>query len=156
MARPFQYSPDIQSFMRLLESRGELLRVREPVSRDLEITEVADRLVKKGGPAVLFENVKGSDYPVVMGLMGTRERMALAAGVRDLDELAQKIRALIDLGGGGSKFGLLSNLPKLKDAMNLPPRRVQSAPVQEVVWRGDEVDLSKIPVLKCWPEDGGP
>ena len=64
--------------------------------------------------------------------------------------------AVIDLGGGGSKWGPLSNLPKLRDAMNLPPRRVGSAPVQEVVWRGDEVDLSKIPVLKCWPLDGGP
>ena len=156
MSRPARQFPDIQSFIRLLEQRGELLRVREPVSRDLEITEISDRLVKKGGPAVLFENVIGSDYPVVMGLMGTRERMALAVGVSDLDELAQKIRALIDLGGGGSRFGLLSNLPKLRDAMNLPPRRVKSAPVQEVVWRGDEVDLFKIPVLKCWPEDGGP
>ncbi|MDO4244892.1 MAG: menaquinone biosynthesis decarboxylase [Deinococcus sp.] len=156
MPRPAQAFPDIQSFIRLLEERGELLRVSAPVSRDLEITEISDRLVKKGGPAVLFENVKGSDFPVVMGLMGTRERMALAVGVNDLDELAQKIRALIDLGGGGSKWGLLGNLPKLRDAMNLPPQRVQTAPVQEVVWRGDEVDLSNIPVLKCWPEDGGP
>ena len=76
MSRPARQFPDIQSFMRVLEERGELLRVREPVSRDLEITEISDRLVKKGGPAVLFENVVGSDYPVVMGLMGTRERMA--------------------------------------------------------------------------------
>ncbi len=156
MPRPAQTFPDIQSFIHLLEQRGELLRVREPVSRDLEITEISDRLVKKGGPAVLFENVVGSDYPVVMGLLGTRERMALALGVGDLDELARKIRALIDLGGGGSKLGLLSNLPKLRDAMNLPPRHVKTAPAQEVVWRGDEVDLSKIPVLKCWPGDGGP
>lgn len=148
--------PDIQSFMALLESRGELLRVREPVSRDLEITEISDRLVKKGGPAVVFENVVGSDYPVVMGLMGTRERTALALGVHDLDDLAAKVRALIDLKGAGGLMGMLGNLPKLRDAMNLPPRRVNRAPAQEVVWRGDEVDLSKIPVLKCWPEDGGP
>ncbi len=148
--------PDIQSFMALLESRGELLRVREPVSRDLEITEISDRLVKKGGPAVVFENVVGSDYPVVMGLMGTRERTALALGVHDLDDLAAKVRALIDLKGSGGLMGMLGNLPKLRDAMNLPPRRVKRAPAQEVVWRGDEVDLSKIPVLKCWPEDGGP
>ena len=66
------------------------------------------------------------------------------------------MRALIDLSGGGSKLGLLSNVTKLRDAMNLPPRRVKNAPVQQVVWRGDEVDLSKIPVLKCWPLDGGP
>ena len=148
--------PDIQSFMRLLEQRGELLRVTTPVSRELEITEIADRMVKQGGPALLFENVTGSDYPVAIGLLGTKERVALALGVDDLDELAEKVRNLIYLSGGGSKLGLLSNVTKLRDAMNLPPRRVRSAPAQEVVWRGDEVDLSKIPVLKCWPLDGGP
>ena len=148
--------PDIQSFMRLLEQRGELVRVSVPVSRELEITEIADRMVKQGGPALLFENVVGSAYPVVIGLLGTKERVALALGVDDLDGLAEKVRALIDLSGGGSKLGLLSNVTKLRDAMNLPPRRVKNAPVQQVVWRGDEVDLSKIPVLKCWPLDGGP
>ena len=148
--------PDIQSFMSLLESRGELLRVSAPLSRDLEITEIADRLVKKGGPAVLFENVVGSDFPLLIGALGTRERVALALGVDDLDDLAAKVNHLIDLKGSGGVRGLLGNIPKLGDAMNLPPRRVRSAPVQEVVWRGDEVDLDKIPVLKCWPEDGGP
>ncbi|PNY80927.1 menaquinone biosynthesis decarboxylase [Deinococcus koreensis] len=148
--------PEIQSFMRLLEERGELVRVATPVSRELEITEIADRMVKAGGPALLFENVRGSDYPVVIGLLGTRERVALALGVSDLDDLAAKVRALIDLKGSGGVGGMLSNLPKLRDAMNLPPRRVRNAPVQQVVWRGDEVDLSKIPVLKCWPLDGGP
>ncbi|ACO44948.2 menaquinone biosynthesis decarboxylase [Deinococcus deserti] len=148
--------PDIQSFMHLLEQRGELLRVSTPVSSELEITEIADRLVKKGGPAVVFEQVRGSEFPVVMGLMGTRERTALALGVPDLNDLAAKVRHLIDLKGSGGMLGMLGNLPKLRDAMNLPPRRVRSAPVQEVVWRGDEVDLSRIPVLKCWPLDGGP
>ncbi|MFC4427920.1 menaquinone biosynthesis decarboxylase [Deinococcus navajonensis] len=148
--------PDIQSFLRLLEQRGELLRVSVPVSRELEITEISDRLVKRGGPAVLFEQVQGSEFPVVMGLMGTRERTALALGVGGLDDLAAKVRHLIDLKGSGGMMGMLGNLPKLRDAMHLPPRRVRSAPVQEVVWRGDEVDLSHIPVLKCWPLDGGP
>ncbi|MFT2721985.1 menaquinone biosynthesis decarboxylase [Deinococcus sp. A31D244] len=148
--------PDIQSFMRLLEQRGELIRITTPVSRELEITQIADRMVKQGGPALLFENVLGSAYPVVIGLLGTKERVALALGVGDLDDLAAKVRNLIDLSGGGSKLGLLSNVTKLRDAMNLPPRRVRNAPVQQVVWRGDEVDLSKIPVLKCWPLDGGP
>ncbi|GGM14211.1 menaquinone biosynthesis decarboxylase [Deinococcus aerophilus] len=153
---PAMAFPDIQSFMRLLEDRGELLRVSVPVSHDLEITEIADRLVKKGGPALLFENVRGSDFPVAIGLMGTRERTALALGVDDLDDLAAKVRALIDLKGGGGKLGLLGNVTKLRDAMNLPPRRVRTGPVQEVVWRGDEVDLSRLPILKCWPLDGGP
>lgn len=148
--------PDIQSFMQLLAQRGELLRVSTPVSSELEITEIADRLVKKEGPALLFENVKGSDFPVVIGLMGTRERTALALGVEDLDDLAAKVRDLIDLKGSGGMMGMMGNLPKLRDAMNLPPRRVSKGPAQEVIWQGDEVDLSKIPVLKCWPLDGGP
>lgn len=148
--------PDLRSFMELLESRGELLRVDVPVSRDLEITEIADRLVKKGGPAVLFENVVGSDFPLVIGLVGTRERTALSLGVQDLDDLAAKVKALIDLKGSGGVAGLLGNVTKLRDAAHLLPRRVRSAPVQEVVWRGDEVDLDKLPVLKCWPLDGGP
>lgn len=105
--------PDIQSFMRLLEDRGELLRVSAPVSVDLEITEIADRLVKSGGPAVLFENVRGSEFPVVIGLMGTRERTALALGVADLDDLAKKVRALIDLKGSGGTLGMLGNVTKL-------------------------------------------
>lgn len=148
--------PNIQSFMRLLEERGELVRVSVPVRRELEITEIADRLVKKGGPAVLFEHVVGSDFPLVIGLMGTRERTALALGVSDLDDLAAKIRHLIDLKGSGGLGGLLGNVGKLRDAMNLPPRRVKSGPAQEVIWRGDEVDLDKLPILKCWPLDGGP
>lgn len=147
---------DIQSFLRLLEERGELIRVREPVSRKLEITEIADRLVKAGGPAVLFEQVKDSPFPVAIGLLGTRERVALSLGVNDLDDLAVKVRALIDLKGGGGLMGLMGNIPKLGDAMNLPPLHVKTAPVQEVIWRGDEIDLSQIPVLKCWPLDGGP
>ncbi|RJF72719.1 menaquinone biosynthesis decarboxylase [Deinococcus cavernae] len=148
--------PDIQSFVRLLEDRGELVRVSTPVSRELEITEIADRLVKAGGPAVLFENVRGSEFPLAIGLLGTRERVALSLGVSDLDDLAAKVRHLIDLKGSGGLMGMLGNLPKLRDAMNLPPRRVKAAPVQEVVWRGDEVDLGKLPILKCWPLDGGP
>lgn len=148
--------PDLQSFVHLLEQRGELVRVWAPVSHQLEITEIADRMVKRGGPAVLFENVHGSDFPLVIGLMNTPERTALSLGVADLDELGRKVRQLLDVGAGGGLLGLLGNLPKLGQAMNLPPVRVKNAPVQQVVWRGDEVDLNKIPVLKCWPLDGGP
>ncbi|SMB88518.1 menaquinone biosynthesis decarboxylase [Deinococcus hopiensis] len=153
---PALVSPDLQSFIRLLEARGELVRVSVPVDRDLEITEIADRLVKGGGPAVLFERVKGSDFPLVIGLLGTRERMALALGVDDLDDLAARVRHLMDLKGKGGLGGLLGNVGKLRDAMHLPPRRVRGGPAQEVIWTGDEVDLSRLPVLKCWPLDGGP
>ncbi len=148
--------PDLQSFVALLEARGELVRVSVPVDPKLEITEIADRLVKRGGPAVLFDRVLGSDFPLVIGLLGTRERMALALGVVDLDDLGRKVCDLLDLKMGSGLGGLLSNLPKLREVASLPPRRVRRAPVQEVVWRGDEVDLTKLPVLTCWPQDGGP
>ncbi|AZI42529.1 menaquinone biosynthesis decarboxylase [Deinococcus psychrotolerans] len=153
--------PDLHSFMALLEARGELLRISTPVSSDLEITQIADRMVKGAGPALLFENVRLMDgspsaFPVVIGLMGTRERTALSLGVGDLDELAVRVRALIDIKGSGGLRGLLSNLPKLGDAAHLLPKRVSRAAVQEVVWTGDEVDLTKLPILKCWPLDGGP
>jgi 4-hydroxy-3-polyprenylbenzoate decarboxylase len=147
---------DLHSFIAELERRGELLRIKEPVSHDLEITEIADRLVKKNGPALLFENIPGKQFPLVIGLYGTRKRMALALGVEDLDDIGNRIRSLLDVKLGGGLIGLASNLPKLKELASLPPKRVRTGPVQEVVWRGDEVDLTKLPVLKCWPQDGGP
>jgi 4-hydroxy-3-polyprenylbenzoate decarboxylase len=147
---------DLHSFIAELERRGELLRIKEPISHDLEITEIADRLVKKGGPALLFENIPGKQFPLVIGLYGTRKRMALALGVEDLDDIGNRIRSLLDVKLGGGLLGLASNLPKLKELASLPPKRVRSGPVQEVVWRGNEVDLNKLPVLKCWPQDGGP
>lgn len=147
---------DLQSFIALLESKGQLIRVKKEVDRHLEITEIADRLVKKDGPAVLFENVKGSPFPLAIGLMGTRERMAWALGSNSLDEVADRIKSLLNVKMGGGLLGMASNLTKLKDLASLPPKRVRTAPVQEVVWRGNEVDLSKIPVLHCWPDDGGP
>lgn len=147
---------DLRSFIALLETRGQLVRIEEPVSCDLEITEIADRMVKMGGPALLFEKVIGKDFPVVIGLMGTRERMAWALGVNSLEDPANRIRKLLDIKLGGGLLGLASNLPKLKELRNLPPKRVRRAPVQDIVWRGDEIDLTRIPVLKCWPQDGGP
>ncbi|HEX7022393.1 MAG TPA: UbiD family decarboxylase domain-containing protein, partial [Trueperaceae bacterium] len=148
--------PDLTSFLAELERRGELLRVTQQVSHELEITEIADRMVKTGGPALLFERVAGKDFPLAIGLFGTRGRTALALGVGDLGELADRIHALLDVKLGGGLLGLASNLPKLRELASLPPRRVHSGPVQEVVWRGDEVDLGRLPVLKCWPQDGGP
>jgi 4-hydroxy-3-polyprenylbenzoate decarboxylase len=147
---------DLQRFLTFLEERGELVRVKEPVSPVLEITALADRVVKAGGPALLFENVEGSELPVAIGVYGTRRRMAWALGLEDLDELGTRLRALIDVKVGGGLVGLASNLPKLRELASLPPKRVRRAPVQEIVWRGDEVDLGKLPVLTCWPQDGGP
>ncbi|MDF1524034.1 MAG: menaquinone biosynthesis decarboxylase [Trueperaceae bacterium] len=147
---------DLRRFLSFLEEKGELVRVRERISHDLEITALADRAVKAGGPALLFEDVAGKDFPLVIGLYGTRRRMAWALGLEDLDDLGARLRELIDVKVAGGLIGLASNLPKLRELASLPPKRVRRAPVQEVVWRGDEVDLNRLPILKCWPDDGGP
>ncbi len=154
--RELQGLKDLRGFLAFLESRGELLRVQEPVSAAFEITEIADRVVKRGGPALLFENVEGSDIPVAINLFGSRQRTAWALGVDSLDAITDRIRNLLDVRLGGGLMGLMSNLPKLREVASLPPKRVRNAPVHEVVWQGDEVDLTRLPVLTCWPNDGGP
>ncbi|MEX2541381.1 MAG: menaquinone biosynthesis decarboxylase [Trueperaceae bacterium] len=147
---------DLHDFIARLEQSGELLRIRETVSAELEITEIADRLVKRGGPAALFESVAGSDFPLVIGLYGSSRRTAWALGVDELDDLPRRLRELLDVRLGGGLMGLAAQLPKLRELKTLAPRRVRNGPVQEVVWRGDEVDLDRLPVLTCWPQDGGP
>ena len=146
---------DLRGFIDLLESRGQLVRIGERVSPELEITALADRAVKTGGPALLFENVEGAELPLAINLFGTRERMAWALGVDSLDDLTERLRELLDVKLGGGLFRMASNLPKLRELASLPPRLVRRAPVQEVVWRADEVDLGRLPILKCWPKDGG-
>ena len=148
---------NLQAYLKALEARGELKRIHAPVEAELEIAEIADRMVKQGGPALLFENVVGKGFPVAIGLFGTRERTAFALGVKDLDELAGKVQALLELEPGkGGLSALLKLLPKLSALKGFFPRRVRTAAVQEVVWRGEAVDLSRLPVLKTWPLDGGP
>jgi 4-hydroxy-3-polyprenylbenzoate decarboxylase len=147
---------DLRDFLARLERAGELIRISEPVSSDLEITEIADRMVKSGGPALLFEKVSGKEFPLVIGIYGSRRRTAWALGAEDLDDLPRRLRELIDVPLGGGLLGLAAQLPKLRELKSLAPRQVRSAPVQEVVWRGDEVDLARLPILKCWPQDGGP
>lgn len=152
-----QMYKNLQAFIADLERTGELVRVREAVSCELEITEIADRMVKAGGPALLFERVEGRKFPVFIGGFGTAERTARAMGVRNLDELATRVGNLLQLnpGGGGLKAAL-TLLPKLGQLKGFFPRRVRGGPVQEVVLRGDAVDLFQLPILKCWPLDGGP
>lgn len=148
---------NLRAYLEALEARGELKRIQVPVSAELEITEIADRMVKRGGPALLFERVVGKDFPLAIGLFGTRERAAFALGVEDLDELAQKVETLLALNPGkGGLSALLGLLPKLPLLKGFFPRRVRRAPVQEVVHRGEAVDLRRLPVLTCWPLDGGP
>jgi len=146
---------DLQEFLEVLERKGELLRIKREVSPELEITEITDRVVKQAGPALLFERVKGSSIPVVTNLFGTEERVCLALGVKSLDELSQRIMDFLELKVGEGLFAKLRLLPKVLQAKNLFPRMVDKAPCQEVVIQGEDVDLFALPILKCWPEDGG-
>jgi 4-hydroxy-3-polyprenylbenzoate decarboxylase len=149
---------DLREFLADLESRGELRRVRAEVDPRLEITEICDRVVKRGGPALFFERPRGSSLPVAVNLFGTARRMAMALGAASLEEVAGRLRELLDLAKARPKglVGALGLLPRLAELASYPPRRVSRAPVQEVVLRGDDVDLSALPVLTCWPGDAGP
>ncbi|WP_455381497.1 menaquinone biosynthesis decarboxylase [Salinispira pacifica] len=144
---------DLTDFVSTLEERGELKRISCEVDRNLEITEIADRVVKARGPALLFEKVSGSPYPLLINAFGTPERMALALEVKSLDDIAARIRELVDLGGGTGLMERLQALPKLAQLSRFFPRQVRSGDCQQVV---EEPDLDRLPVLRCWPGDGGP
>ncbi|MCL6559112.1 MAG: menaquinone biosynthesis decarboxylase, partial [Firmicutes bacterium] len=146
---------DLRAFMAELENRGLLKRVGVEVDAELEITEISDRVVKSGGPALLFENVRGYGMPVVTNLLGTLERMRLALGVDDLDRVGEELLAILQPPELPTTFfDKLKALPKLAQLSSFIPKTVKNGPCREVVDR--EPSLSKIPVLKCWPDDGGP
>jgi len=139
-----------------LEQEGELLRIKHPVSPVLEITEIADRFIKMEGKALLFENVEGYDAPVLINAYGSLKRMCLALGVEELGEIAARIQGLIELSPPRSLRDKLSLLVRLFEFTKFPPKIIKTAPAcQEVVLTGDKIDLYKIPVLQCWPRDGG-
>ncbi|MHB1004842.1 MAG: menaquinone biosynthesis decarboxylase [Chloroflexota bacterium] len=148
---------DLREYIAFLERRGELKRVGVPVSRDLEITEIADRVVKQGGPALLFENVEGYDVPVLINMFGTEARTAAALGVERLDELGERIGKYIGMAMGplpSSMVDKLKTLGLLAEFSSFAPKTIDSPPCQEVVL--DPPTLAPFPVLKCWPGDGGP
>ncbi len=147
---------NLGAYLEALRARGELARVSEPVSAELEVTALADRAFKTGGPALLIENLPGKDFPLAIGLFGTPERTAFALGVGRLEELAERVERLLALAPEPGLRGAVALLPKLKELRGLFPRRVKRAPVQEVVRTGEAVDLARLPVQKCWPKDGGP
>ena len=147
---------NLNEFIRLLEEKGELVRIRERVSPELEITEITDRVSKCYGPALLFENT-GTEFPVLINAMGTEKRMAMALGVERLDEVAEEIESLFKTitGPKNSFFDKLKMLPQLGEIASWMPKEISGrGSCQEVVM--EKPDLTRIPVLKCWPEDGGP
>lgn len=145
---------DIQAFMRMLEDKGQLVRVKAEVDSDLEITEITDRISKKVGPALLFENVKGSKYPVLINSMGSEERMSWALGVQNLEQVEHDIAELINMQNYTKIPNIIKSIPNLMRLLAVFPWKlpIQGA-CQEVIEH--DVDLSTIPVLKCWPDDGG-
>jgi 4-hydroxy-3-polyprenylbenzoate decarboxylase len=154
---------NLQEFVRALEEAGELIRLRRPISAVREITEIADRCMKSpgGGPALLVEqptlaNGSTSALPAGINLFGSMRRMSMALGVEDLDAIGDRITELLTLKvpeGWREKVALL---PKLAEITRFPPRTVSGKPpCQEVVLRGEEVDVERLPNLTCWPEDGG-
>ena len=144
---------NLGEFINALEKKGELRRITAPVSARLEITEIADRVVKAGGPALLFENVSDSRFPLFINGFGSYERVRFALGVDSLDDVGDAITELTDLSRYVRFIDKLKSLPRFARLATIFPRTVSRAPCQEVE---EEPDLSSLPVLTCWPGDGGP
>lgn len=150
---------DLRDFMAQLEARGELKRISYPVDPHLEMTEICDRTLKAGGPALLFENPIGFDMPVLGNLFGTPERVAFGMGESSVAALREVGKLLAQLKEPEPPKGFkdaLNKIPMYKQVLNMGPKIVKKAPCQEVVIEGDEVDLNKIPIQTCWPGDAGP
>ena len=148
----------LRDFIDALEKTGQLIRVKEKVSPVLEMTEIGTRLIAAKGPAVLFENVAGSDIPVLINLFGTVERIAFALGKKpeDLRGIGEQLAFLKQPEPPGGIKEAISMLPLLKTVMAMKPKTVSSAPCQEVVLTGDDIDLSKLPIQTCWPGEPAP
>jgi 4-hydroxy-3-polyprenylbenzoate decarboxylase len=153
----------LSQFVAQLEQAGELVRVRQPVSLNLELCEIADRVMKQegGGKALLFEqpvlmNGQRSAFPVGINLFGSMRRMSMSLGVESLDEIGARIDEMLAMKVPEGIIAKLALLPRLLEMGKFPPRTKKGgAASQEIVWRDAEVDLDKLPLMKCWPEDGG-
>ena len=144
------------AFVRGLEQREELVRVRRRVDPHLEVAAIADRVMKTGGPALLFEDVGGSSFPLLINAFGSRKRMSLALGVDDLEEHARAIAELVVARAPSSARELAQLALKVPELAHIPPRPASRARCQDIVDVGDAVNLNALPILTCWPRDGGP
>ena len=147
---------DLNEFIAALERERELARIAEPVSPDLEIAAITDRVSKSagGGPGLLFERPTGFSMPVAINLFGSMKRMCMALGVRSLDEVAREIEEIATPKIPSSMLDALKMLPTLNRLRDVMPKTVSDGPCHEVVRKDGTLD--EIPILKCWPEDGGP
>jgi 4-hydroxy-3-polyprenylbenzoate decarboxylase len=150
---------DLRDFLSQLEAKGELKRISASVSPRLEMTEICDRVLRAGGPALLFERPAGHDMPVLANLFGSVGRIALAMGVADAAALRDVGKLLAYLKEPEPPKGLRDlwdKFPLFKQVLHMAPKERSGAPCQEVVWEGRDVDLSRLPVQTCWPGDAGP
>ncbi len=147
---------DLREWISLLEREGELVRVSAEVDPDLEITEITDRVVKSGGPALLFERPRGSRLPLLINQFGTERRMCLAFGVETLDEIAATLEEVLDLQPPQGLMDKVRKLGTLKSIADSMPKVVSKGPCQEIVLTGDDVDLDLLPIQRCWPLDPAP
>ncbi|MGH3130073.1 MAG: menaquinone biosynthesis decarboxylase [Gaiellaceae bacterium] len=147
---------DLRAWIRLLEREGELVRVSAEVDPDLEITEITDRVVKAGGPALLFERPKGSGVPLLINQFGTERRMCLAFGEQTLDDVARKLEDVLEMQPPQGLVDKVKGLKKLKSIADSMPSSVRRGACQEVVLTGDDVDLDLLPIQRCWPDDPAP
>lgn len=143
----------LNDFILYLEKKGEISRIKEKVSYNLEIAEITDRVSKSGGPALFFENVENSQFPVVTNLFGSYKRMAWALGVEDIEEIPQRISKLLSQKPPEGFFDKIKMLPQLFEFAKYFPKIVKFAPCQEIV--EENPDVTKLPALFCWPKDGG-
>jgi 4-hydroxy-3-polyprenylbenzoate decarboxylase len=153
-ARGFPYT-DLKDFLAALERAGELRRVSVPVDPTLEISEIVTRTVRAGGPALLFERPTRGEMPVAINLFATEKRMAMALGVEHLDEIGERIGNMLKPELPMGLSGMMDGLGKVMQLKSMPPKKVRTAPCQQVVYRGDDVDLNRLPGLQVWPGDGG-
>ena len=147
---------DLRDWIALLEREGELVRVSAEVDPKLEVTEIVDRTVRAGGPALLFESPKGAEHALLINQFGTEKRMCLAFGVESLDEIGAKLGDILEMQPPEGLAAKVRGLKTLKSIADSRPRTVKRGASQEVVLRGDEVDLGRLPVQTCWPGDAGP
>jgi 4-hydroxy-3-polyprenylbenzoate decarboxylase len=150
---------DLREFIYKLEAQGELKRLSQPIDPYLEMTEICDRTLRLEGPALLFENPKGYDIPVLANLFGTPKRVAMAMGQNDVAALREVGKLLAFLKEPEPPKGLKDaweKLPIFKQVLNMAPKVVKTAPCQEIIRVGEEVDLATLPIQTCWPEDAGP
>ncbi|KIO50490.1 4-hydroxy-3-polyprenylbenzoate decarboxylase [Nitrosospira sp. NpAV] len=150
---------DLRDFIAQLESQGELKRITAEIDPHLEMTEICDRVLKAGGPAILFEKPKGHTVPVLGNLFGTPRRVAMGMGQESVEALREVGKLLAYLKEPDPPKGLKDaweKFPVLKQVLNMAPKELSRAPCQDIVWEGKDVDLGRLPIQTCWPGDAGP